>query len=887
MQFCMKSRGRAMVCVATCLAVVASIAIAAPPQQTQQANVLTVLEKGTSTSAAPVARPIGPIMMESPAGRPEGPGVCGDGVVDPTEDCDPTAAPPGDTCTDGSACDPITCVCGTCDNCPSAPACPIFEGVPVNGTTVGNTASDGGETGICLDNSLMIDAYYEYNPTCTGIATMTSTCTSGNACLNMVHGFVAPDACNALVACDDTGTALSWNVFLGDVYHLRVGDTTGIESGYTVSVTCAPSVCNNGVLEPGEDCDPSATAPDNLCVDGSACPVDCDCGGCPASSITVCNGTVTQSTSKDTALGAVSISCGGGLADQNWARCFDDGVEGWGVNDIEVTSVTLEVGASGDGTTVCAQIYEIASCATVESEPTGSSMTPICTECITTNAIDEDTLVTITFPNPPVIPAGSDMVVEIHNPVGTFVVEQNTAPSCGPSYIRADTASANCGIANWTPLANIGFPDSALVINAEIACYAGTIPVCGNGTREGCEECDTLNTECGGGATSCVDCVCINPPDNDDCANAEPIACCGAPFSTISASTDGVTHVAGSCNSVSQTVDNDVWYSHTATCTGTLTVSTCNDADYDSKLAVYTDNGTCPPGDAELLGCNDTAGGCGLTAEVASLAVTAGDALLIRVGGSGPGITGTGNLTITCDMGNDACAAALSVTDGVTPFSTCGATTDGPPVVAPCLDPSAGKHDIWFDYVATCTSANALISLCSPAGDSYDSTLEVYDGAGCAPTGLQAACGDDDCGFGGGMSEVQMALVLGQTYKIRVGSWDPETGAKVAGCGELLIDCGFVPCGDPASGDCCDPLGTGSRSCDNAACCNAVCAIDPFCCDVEWDGFCAGTAATECLACQPGVPIPTVSEWGLWIMTLLLATAGTVVFARRRLTAKA
>ena len=31
-----------------------------------------------------------------------------------------------------------------------------------------------------------------------------------------------------------------------------------------------------------------------------------------------------------------------------------------------------------------------------------------------------------------------------------------------------------------------------------------------------------------------------------------------------------------------------------------------------------------------------------------------------------------------------------------------------------------------------------------------------------------------------------------------------------------------------------------------------------------------------------GTPIPTVSEWGLIVMTLLLLTAGTVVFGRRR-----
>jgi len=40
-------------------------------------------------------------------------------------------------------------------------------------------------------------------------------------------------------------------------------------------------------------------------------------------------------------------------------------------------------------------------------------------------------------------------------------------------------------------------------------------------------------------------------------------------------------------------------------------------------------------------------------------------------------------------------------------------------------------------------------------------------------------------------------------------------------------------------------------------------------------------------ACGEPPPIPTVSEWGLIIMTLLLLTAATVVFARRRRAAAA
>jgi hypothetical protein len=60
------------------------------------------------------------------------------------------------------------------------------------------------------------------------------------------------------------------------------------------------------------------------------------------------------------------------------------------------------------------------------------------------------------------------------------------------------------------------------------------------------------------------------------------------------------------------------------------------------------------------------------------------------------------------------------------------------------------------------------------------------------------------------------------------------------GCDNCPEDCG--PCG--FGGDCCASNGT--PGCDDPACTDAVCAIDPFCCDTQWDGICADEAITEC-----------------------------------------
>jgi len=48
----------------------------------------------------------------------------------------------------------------------------------------------------------------------------------------------------------------------------------------------------------------------------------------------------------------------------------------------------------------------------------------------------------------------------------------------------------------------------------------------------------------------------------------------------------------------------------------------------------------------------------------------------------------------------------------------------------------------------------------------------------------------------------------------------------------------------PGVGACCQ--GTNTPGCNDEDCCNAVCALDPFCCDVVWDNICAAQAADVC-----------------------------------------
>ncbi|MFQ5415076.1 MAG: hypothetical protein ACE5E6_11520, partial [Phycisphaerae bacterium] len=69
--------------------------------------------------------------------------------------------------------------------------------------------------------------------------------------------------------------------------------------------------------------------------------------------------------------------------------------------------------------------------------------------------------------------------------------------------------------------------------------------------------------------------------------------------------------------------------------------------------------------------------------------------------------------------------------------------------------------------------------------------------------------------------------------------WDDRVGS-VAGV-----------CGPGNENSCCWGWDTFTPGCDDVACCEEVCAFDPFCCAVLWDQICAGEALGLCDVCAP------------------------------------
>lgn len=128
-------------------------------------------------------------------------------------------------------------------------------------------------------------------------------------------------------------------------------------------------------------------------------------------------------------------------------------------------------------------------------------------------------------------------------------------------------------------------------------------------------------------------------PANDLCANAIAISC----NSTISGTTTNATSDTDVAGIFCETIINTpgVWYTVEGT-GGEFIASTCNQANYDTKISVFT--GDC--GSLNCIGGRDDYPGCGLTTEYTWLSED-GTTYFILVHGFG-GQTGDFDLTVSC-----------------------------------------------------------------------------------------------------------------------------------------------------------------------------------------------------------------------------------------------
>ena len=122
-----------------------------------------------------------------------------------------------------------------------------------------------------------------------------------------------------------------------------------------------------------------------------------------------------------------------------------------------------------------------------------------------------------------------------------------------------------------------------------------------------------------------------------------------------------------------------------------------------------------------------------------------------------------------------------------------------------------------------------------------------------------------DCGdFDGEVGIVDFLFLLSQWDDIGTSCDFDGGGVGIVDFLKLLANWGLCPgvdvC-DAASGDCC--VANPTPGCDDPTCCDAVCSLDPFCCDANWDGLCADHASLvcpECKACDPACGVACAGD---------------------------
>ena len=144
----------------------------------------------------------------------------------------------------------------------------------------------------------------------------------------------------------------------------------------------------------------------------------------------------------------------------------------------------------------------------------------------------------------------------------------------------------------------------------------------------------------------------------------------------------------------------------------------------------------------------------------------------------------------------------------------------------------------------------------------YDPTTDSWTAT--STTGAPAARMDHTAVWTGqamivwGGQPLSEAGETGGRYDPASDSWSPTTlgGAPaprwlhtaVWTGSAMIVWGGIVP---PAGKECNCCYGGNAVGCNDATCESIVCAVDPFCCNVDWDSICSGEAQTLCTCC-PG-----------------------------------
>ncbi len=273
-------------------------------------------------------------------------------------------------------------------------------------------------------------------------------------------------------------------------------------------------------------------------------------------------------------------------------------------------------------------------------------------------------------------------------------------------------------------------------------------------------------------------------PANDTCANAIDLGgVSGGPvavFGSLSGAFPSVG-LTGLCGS--STFSPDVFYTYTPVCSGPYRFDVSG---FDTVLALYDSCG------GNLIECDDDSGN-GSASQI-NVNLVAGQPVLVRVSGFA---NRTGDFSLGIQPlglpANDFCGNAFTAQLGTVTFPTCLTSTDGPLLAAPSNDIPVG-NDVWYNFSPPFT-ANYNINT---NGSNFDTVAVVYLAASCPVNTVQQVAWDDDSGSGN-RSSLNLVMIGGASYKIRIGGYQGVVGQgaltiRLVGCSPADI---AADTGDP------------------------------------------------------------------------------------------
>jgi len=158
-------------------------------------------------------------------------------------------------------------------------------------------------------------------------------------------------------------------------------------------------------------------------------------------------------------------------------------------------------------------------------------------------------------------------------------------------------------------------------------------------------DCENAGGEWNGAQSSCTTISC-STAINDECIDAISVTNGEIYFSTVDASTSTDVYDDSQClGTWLGSMSSDIWFAYEATCSGTLSLSTCNTATFDTELILY--EGTCF--NKVQIACNGDGANCLNYTSLLESPVASEGSYLVRLGGWDAASSGTGTLLINCE----------------------------------------------------------------------------------------------------------------------------------------------------------------------------------------------------------------------------------------------